>query len=129
MWDGGAAAPIAARRTISGDTAFMSEVVIPAGQVKSLTAGWPNGNITAIYITVEDNDDGTVVIDYNANPSHRLTFPTGGGEVIWTNRFVQSRPVSAESGQILHLKITNNATTDATVKIRVLSNALFNWIP
>lgn len=127
LWDGGAAAPLAARRTIEADTAVVSEVTLAGGAEGTYAIAWNNhvNALKGICITVEGNDDGTVTIDYNANPSQRLTFPAGGGEVFWTHRFARSRPVSGVTLNVQNIYITNNATTPATVRIRVLSNSKY----
>jgi hypothetical protein len=124
-WLGGSAPAVNLAPAITGDTSIESEFTLGAGTVtdQQQQFGFDKDNLKAILITVSDNPATTVVLETNAvdaTGGQTLTFPAGGGELLWTNRSPLANPITAD---VTTTYWTKSGVDTPRVKVRILFNA------
>lgn len=78
--------------------------------------------IKGILITVSGNATATVVLKTNStgSPDNTLTFPIGGGEMVWSNRSPATCPITAA---VTTTYWTHAGSETVTIKLRALYNS------
>lgn len=122
-WSNGSSV-VNVRSTITGDTEVGTVFTIAAsGADQEQQLGFDVANMKGLLITVTGNTGGTVVLETNStsSPGTTLTFPAGGGELVWSNRSPLTNPFG--STDVTTTFWSNNGTGTATVTFRALLNS------
>lgn len=109
---------------VTGDSRVQFTATVAASTTnQEHQVGFDVANLKGLLIVVTGNTGGTLTIKTNSSgsPDLTLTFPAGGGEMIWSSRSPQANPFG--STDVTSLFLTNNGTAEATVKFRALLNS------
>jgi hypothetical protein len=116
--------PPALAPQVTGDTRVQTTFTIAAaGADQEQQFGFDVANMKGLLITVTGNTGGTVVLETNStsSPGTTLTFPAGGGELLWSNRSPLANPFG--STDVTTTFWSNNGTGEASVRVRALLNS------
>lgn len=110
--------------SVTGTAKEKGDITIVGAQTNQLAAlSFPIANLKAILITISGNATATVVLKTNStgSPADTLTFPIGGGELLWTNRAPSAlKPLTAA---VTATYWTHTGTETVTVRVRALYDA------
>lgn len=112
---------------VTGDTELGFDVTLGAGTVtdQEQQVGLDVANLKGVLFVVTGNAGTTVVIETNdaGTPDHTLTFPAGGGELVWSSRFPSQVANPFGSTDVTTFFITKTGSDTPRVRARFLLNS------
>jgi hypothetical protein len=112
--------PINELTVLAGDTAGQLSFSLPGSTTndEKTLAVLAAGLKGVLFIVTGNNGNVTLKTNSTSTPAHTFTFPSGGGELMWTSRSPQSNPFGTTD--ITTTFWSNAGTTTAQVDVRLL---------
>lgn len=114
---------ISVRETVTGTARAQLDTTL-AGAVTNQQedVAFTIAALKGILVTVSGNATTTVVLKTNGSgsPDNTLTFPIGGGELLWSSRSPATNPITAA---VTTTYWTHAGTETVTIKLRALYNS------
>lgn len=107
---------------ITGDSAVLLNFTIATATTdQEQTVGFIATAVKLVHIQA----DGAVTLETNSGgaPAHTFTFPSGGGELYWDNRFPTQVANPFGATAVTSTFWTNNSGATVTVTMKILVNS------